>query len=78
MIAMSEDGNFLAVIAQDTPSQMGTTNGKGSVHIFKLVGDSYTQVSTHYPSANNMRIGASPNMYKIDVVMMDSLLFMRI
>ena len=67
MIAMSEDGNFLAVIAQDTPSQMGTTNGKGSVHIFKLVGDSYTQVSTHYPSANNMRIGASPNMSQIDI-----------
>merc|ERR1711871_405067 len=67
MIAMSEDGNFLAVIAQDTPSQVGTTNGKGSVHIFKLDGDSYTEVSTHYPSANNMRIGASANMSQIDI-----------
>lgn len=66
-IAMSEDGTFLAVIAQDTPSQMGTTNGKGSVHIFKLDGDSYTQVSTHYPSANGMHIGASSFMSQIDI-----------
>ena len=35
-IAMSEDGTFIAVIAQDTPSQPGTTSGKGSLHIFKL------------------------------------------
>jgi len=66
-IAMSEDGTFLAVIEQDTPSQMGTTGGKGSVHIFKLDGDAYTEVSTHYPSANNMHIGASDNMSQIDI-----------
>tara|TARA_B100001142_G_scaffold318811_1_gene361432 strand:- start:2202 stop:3521 length:1320 start_codon:yes stop_codon:yes gene_type:complete len=54
-IAMSEDGTFIAVIAQDTPSQQGTTNGKGSLHIFKLNnnGDDYDEVSTHYPSGND-------------------------
>ena len=68
-ITMSEDGTFIAVIAQDTSSQQGTTNGKGSVHIFKLNanGSDYTEVSTHFPSANHMRIGDSGNNSQIDI-----------
>lgn len=67
-IAMSENGNFIAVIAQDTPSQInGDITRKGSVHIFKLNGDSYTEVSTHYPSANDMRIGVTSNMSQIGI-----------
>ena len=67
MIAMSEDGNFLAVIAQDTPSQVQGEIRKGSVHIFKLGAHGYSEVSTHYPSANNMSIGASSFMSQIDI-----------
>ena len=67
-IAMSEDGTFLAIIAQDTPSQVQGENRKGSVHIFKRGGNNlYTEVSTHYPSANNMRIGNSGMTYQIGI-----------
>lgn len=60
-IAMSEDGTFIAVIAQDTlyPNLPAGNNRKGKVHIFKLKdnGTEYEEVSTHIPSADNMRIG---------------------
>jgi len=70
-IAMSEDGTFLAVIAQDVlypnPPFPANNQRKGKVYIYKLNGGAYVEVSTHTPTANNMRIGNSGNMAQIAI-----------
>ena len=69
-IAMSEDGSFLAVIAQDVlyPNLPANNQRKGSVHIFKKNTESmYLEVSTHTPTADFMRIGNSSNMAQIAI-----------
>ena len=68
-IAMSEDGSFLAVIAQDEvyPNLPANNQRKGKVYIYKLNGTAYVQVSTHTPTADHMRIGQSGNMAQIAI-----------
>jgi len=60
-VAISQNGNFIAVIAQDTlyPNLPANNQRKGSVHIFKLRANAtgYDEVDTHAPSADQMRIG---------------------
>ena len=49
---MSEDGTFIAVIAQDTlyPNLAANNQRKGSVHIFKLKDNKYTSPNIMDPS----------------------------
>lgn len=62
-VAFSQNGNFIAVIAQDTlyPNLPTGNDRKGKVHIFKLRADGtgYDEVDTHIPSADHMYIGTS-------------------
>jgi len=62
-VAISQNGEFIAVIAQDTlyPNLPAGNNRKGKVHIFKLRANEtgYDEVDTHTPSADHMHIGTS-------------------